>query len=407
MHEDPDMLRDLREPSAANGGVFRRDEVLMVFDANAAVKANADNFADLTLPDRLLDLIRRKPSPAVSWKQVRAAWVAQMRRLSGESELAALNDRMEKLLRARVGEHVNLPWVAHEVSFRSLVPVVLDGFSAKDNARMAVDALTKLHRLMRRPKADPPMWRSPRLLAIGFRAGLVIRRQLRRRASGRAPARLDLTQAIITELMAPLGMDRTLHAIAGVFTAIAGPPGAAAANLMYALVKHPEWTERLSAEFAELTLSDMCRTGTRCAPLAHRFVKEVLRMWTSPTMINKGVRGRIRVGDHDLDIGQQFVVSAAMVHHDQRYWADPDVFDPDRWLPDAATGPVGGQHYVPFGWAPTSCVGAGLGMIQLVLLCRLLCTTFRIEVTNPSALRMAVVSVSLPMDFDGRIQLRS
>jgi hypothetical protein len=155
MHEDPDMLRDLRAPSAANGGVFRRDEALMVFDANAAVKANADNFADLTLPDRLLDLIRRKPSPAVSWKQVRAAWVAQMRRLSGENELAALNDRMDKLLRARAGEHVNLAWLAHEVSFRSLVPVVLDGFSEKDKARMTVDALTKLDRLMRPPKADP------------------------------------------------------------------------------------------------------------------------------------------------------------------------------------------------------------------------------------------------------------
>jgi hypothetical protein len=41
-----------------------------------------------------------------------------------------------------------------------------------------------------------------------------------------------------------------------------------------------------------------------------------------------------------------------------------------------------------------------------VLLCRLLCTTFRIEVADPSALRMAVGAVALPLDFDGRVTLR-
>ena len=65
--EDPDLLRDLRGPSAASGGVFWwTDRLLMVFDANAAVRANSTNFADLTLPDRFLDLLRRRPSTPVS-----------------------------------------------------------------------------------------------------------------------------------------------------------------------------------------------------------------------------------------------------------------------------------------------------------------------------------------------------
>lgn len=405
--EDPDLLRDLREPSAASGGVFwRTDRLLMVFDADAAVRANFDNFADLTLPDRFVDLLRRRPSTPVSWKQVRAAWLAQLRRLTGEAELAVLDHRMEVLLRARLNEHVNLPWLAHEVSFRSLVPTVIDGLSADDQARITVDALVKLDRLMRPPKNDPPLWRSPRLLAIGFRAGQVIRGELRRRARHQVPARLDLTEPIATELLDTLGVDRAMHAIAGVLTAIAGPPGAAAANMMFALVTHPAWAERLTTEFIEISPTELYRSSTRAATLAHRFVKEVLRMWTSPTMMTRSVRTPLRIAEHDLEVGQQYVLSPAMVHHDQRHWRDPDVFDPDRWLPDAVHGPTGAQHYVPFGWAPTGCIGAGLGMIQLVLLCRLLCTTFRIEVTNPSALRMAVAAVSLPLDFDGRITLR-
>jgi cytochrome P450 len=405
--QDPDFLRDLRGPSVATGGVFWRNErQIMVFDADAAVRANFDNFADLTLPDRFVDLLRRRSSTPVSWKQVRAAWLAQMRRLTSETELAALNDRMEQVLRTRTGEHVNLPWLAHEVSFRSLVPVVIDGLSPEDQARITDDALVKLDRLIRPPKNDPPLWRSPRRLAIGFRAGLVIRRELRRRARRQVPARLDLTQPIATELLDALGMDRALHAVAGVLTAIAGPPGAAAANMMYALVTHPEWAERLATEFAGISLAELYGSGTRCASLAHRFVKEVLRMWTSPTMMTRSVRPPLRVAGHDLHLGQQYVLSPTMVHHDQRHWHDPDVFDPDRWLPDATNGLIGSQHYVPFGWAPTTCIGAGLGSIQLVLLCRLLCTTFRIEVTNPSALRTAVAAVAQPLDFDGRIMLR-
>jgi len=38
-----------------------------------------------------------------------------------------------------------------------------------------------------------------------------------------------------------------------------------------------------------------------------------------------------------------------------------------------------------------------------VLLCRLFCTTFRIEPATPDTLRMAVGGVALPMDFTGRV----
>jgi cytochrome P450 len=404
---DPDLLRDLREPSAASGGVFRRGEhQLMVFDPDTAAAAHADNFADLTMPDRLVDLLRRRTSTPVSWKTVRTAWLGQLRRLSGESGLATLDRRMAEVLHARTDEHVSLPWLAHEVSFRSMLPVVVDGLPARDEALIIEDALIKLDRLMRPPSDDVPLWRSPHRLSVALRAGLVIRRELRRRARRRTLPRLDLTEPIATELLDSLGTDRALHSVAAALTAIAGPPGAAAANVMYALVTHPEWAQRLTAEFAGLDDGELYRTGTRCAPVAHRFVKEVLRMWTSPTMLTRSVRTPIQVAGHTLDVGQRYILSPTMAHHDSRHWTDPETFDPDRWLPGAATGPRGGQHYVPFGWAPTACVGAGLGTMSLVLLCRQFCTTFRIEASRPEALRVAVAAIALPMDFDGRITLR-
>jgi cytochrome P450 len=38
--------------------------------------------------------------------------------------------------------------------------------------------------------------------------------------------------------------------------------------------------------------------------------------------------------------------------------------DPDRWLDEVDRGGA----YVPFGWAPTACIGAQLGMCRLAML---------------------------------------
>jgi cytochrome P450 len=404
---DTDVLRDLRGPSAAAGGVFWQTErQLMVFDADAAAQANTDNYADLTLPDRLRDLLLRRPSTPVSWKRVRSAWLAQLRTLSGEEGLAALDARMDSLLRARTGAALNLPWLAHEVSFRSLVPIVLDGLSPEDSAKISEDAIAKLARLLGEAAEDPPWWRSWRPVSIQVKAGLVVRRELRRRSRDPNAARADLTQPIATDLLGELGVDRAVDAVTAVLTAIAGPPGAAAACVMYELVNRSDWADRLTAEFASVSSAELYRSGTRCAPVAHRFVKEVLRRWSSPTMLTRSVRTPMRVAGHDLEVGQHFVLSPAMVHQDPRHWRDPEVFDPDRWLPGAPHGPAGGQHYVPFGWAPTACVGAGLGLCQLVLLCRLLCTTYRIELPQAATPTMAIGPVPLPLGFDGRLSTR-
>ncbi|NKE63917.1 cytochrome, partial [Lentzea sp. PSKA42] len=190
---DMDVLRDLRGPSAAAGGVFWQTErQLMVFDADAAAQANTDNYVDLTLPDRLRDLLLRRPSTPVSWKRVRSAWMAQLRTLTGEEGLAALDARMDSLLRARTGASLNMPWLAHEVSFRSLLPIVLDGLSSADSAKISEDAIAKLARLLGEAVEDPPWWRSWRPVSIQVSAGLVVRRELRRRARDTGAARADL-----------------------------------------------------------------------------------------------------------------------------------------------------------------------------------------------------------------------
>ncbi len=404
---DPDFLGNLRAKYEAQGAVFwASDHELALFDADDAVRANEINFADLTLPDRLVDLLRRRRSHPVSWRQVRAAWLRQLRELSRREPVLEMYYRMAALLDRRLDQETDLTWLMHSAVIEGLLPVVIRGIPARAATAIRHDLTVKLTRLL--SAGGPPQRRrlgdNPILTQV--RAALAVRREIRARAAGRRPRRTDLTDPIAIELLPQLGMDRAVDAVTAVLTAISGPPGASAAALLFELTNQPQWTDRLIEEQARLTPGELAAAPLTAAPLTHRFLKEVLRVWTAPLMLSRGVRVPIPLEHHTLQVGQRFLLSPYMIHHDPACWSDADTFDPDRWLPDAPHGPISGAHYVPFGWAPKSCVGAGLGTIQLIMLCHLLCTRYRVEVQTAEAMRMVLAAVPTPTDFRGLIRRR-
>ncbi|HEV7671177.1 MAG TPA: cytochrome P450 [Thermoanaerobaculia bacterium] len=401
---EQDILRDLRARSYAEGGIFWvGDDELAVFDPDAAQKINAANFSELILPDKLADLLRGRTGKPFYWQDIRAVWIAQMRRLSDAEGLGQLAARMSSLLDERLDRPLDLVWAAQEVSAQALVPVVVAGLSFADTARVLRDQTLKIRHLLVTEASRETLWQKFRDIRVQVGAGLVVRRELRRRANGRRPRRLDLADPIV-DLLPELGMDRGVDAVTGVLTAIAGPPGAAAAALLYELTRRPDWSERLTRELAAIPPTDLYAAPTRVAPESHRFVKETLRMWSPTPLVNRTVRTEIHHEKGCLKAGQGFLLSPDILHHDPRYWKDPDTFDPDRWLADESHG--SGACYVPFGWSPRGCVGAGLGTAQLILLCHLLCTRYRVQLADPDAVRMALFSVPLPRNFLGTITRR-
>lgn len=398
-----DFVREMRARKAAEGGVFWNDDVLAVFDADAAQKINALNFGDLILPDRLSDLLRGRTGEPVSWKGVRAVWAEQLRRLTDTAGVAQLAARMEGLLDERLDRRLDLVWVAQEVCTRSLLPVVVAGLSAADTARVVRDQTLKLKRLLTFEAVRETRWQEVRAVFIQVSAGSVVRRELRGRASGRRPRQLDLTDPVV-DMLTDLGIGRAVDSVTAVLTAIAGPPGSAAAALLYELARRPDWEERMAAELAPVSPGDLC--NPRVAPLTHRFVKETLRMWSPPIFLTRPVRKDIELDGVCLKERQRYFVSPYLIHHDPHNWKDPEVFDPDRWLPEADRRPCSAAGYVPFGWSPTTCIGAHLGTSQLMLLCQLLCTRYRIQVAEPEKVRMALAAVPLPMDFHGTVTRR-
>jgi cytochrome P450 len=140
--------------------------------------------------------------------------------------------------------------------------------------------------------------------------------------------------------------------------------------------------------------------------VTHRFVKEVLRLWSPPLLLVRRNQFAFDFGRTRLEPGDWYLLSPHLIHRDERVWKQPDVFDPDRFLPGAPHGPADRTCYVPFGWAPKKCVGAGIGTVQLMGLCHLLCTRYRLTVDHTEDVTMALRFAPVPEDFRGRLNLR-
>lgn len=404
--DEPEFLRDFRCRIAAEGGVFPVDDgqQLAIFDPELAHQVNAVNWRRFTLPDRLVDILLRRRSREVAWVRVRGAWLTALRRFAGAGQNARMAARMAHLIDARLDTPVDLGMLAQDLAVETLLPVALTGLSPREERWIRHDLDQKLMRLLtRRPFRAP--WHRLHFLAAQIRAGLVVRRVIRQRAAGRRPPADDLADGIIN-MLPELGMDRALETVTAVITAIGGPPGAAATSMFYELARYPDWADRLTAELTAVDPESFYANPVGAAPMTHRFVREVLRMWSPPLLLGRFAQTDLDAGRYTLRRGQPYLLSAYLIHRDERYWPRAETFDPDRWLPGAPHGPAARWHYVPFGWAPKACVGADLGINLLMLLAYLMCTRYRLDVPAPGSLQIGYFFAAVPRDFQGRILRR-
>lgn len=402
---ETEQVKMLRQGYRDRGRIFWvRHDVLAVMDAAAAQRLELANFSDLSLLDGFADVVRGRKSRPMSWAQIRAAWAGQMRIATAPAGIRELAARMDDALARQAGRLQDLAWLAARVSAESLVPVIISGLGSAAQGRLLRDLRTKMRSFLwggnQGRIGDKLM-----LVARQMCAGVEVRRELRGRARGSRPRQRDLADALL-DLMPQLGIDRAVDAVATLLAAISSSPPSAAACLVYELSRQHCWRERLEAELTAISPAELHQSPMRAAPITGRFIKETLRMWGSPLIAARRVTADIRTPDVSLESGQHYVLSGYMLHHDPEVWPEPDCFDPDRWLPQAPRGARPDAAYVPFGWQPTSCIGASLGMAQLVVLTQLLCTRFRVTLSAPERVRIALSGIIMPESLLGVVKLR-
>ena len=113
-------------------------------------------------------------------------------------------------------------------------------------------------------------------------------------------------------------------------------------------------------------------------PYTRMVLAESMRIYPPVWIIARRNVEDCQLGEHLVPAGSFLYLSQYVVHHDARYYPDPDRFDPTRWTPEGiASRPK--YSYFPFGGGGRQCIGEGYAWTEGVLLLALLAQRWRLE----------------------------
>ena len=93
-------------------------------------------------------------------------------------------------------------------------------------------------------------------------------------------------------------------------------------------------------------------------------VSETLRLYPPAWTVNREVTERVTLGGYDVPAGSQLLLPQWVLHRDERFWDDPERFDPSRWEPDSDRP---AYSYFPFSGGPRHCIGMRFARLELAL----------------------------------------
>ncbi|MFT5509505.1 MAG: cytochrome P450 [Hyphomicrobiaceae bacterium] len=175
--------------------------------------------------------------------------------------------------------------------------------------------------------------------------------------------------------------------------------GSAAAWILHHLAERPDLATAIANEAAEITGDDGEIDTKRMARanLSLSFVKEVLRLYPSAHWFSRDAKCDMEIGGAQIKKGDALLVVPWLYHRSERYWDNPEEFNPDRSF--------SGKAYLPFGAGPRACLGMGVALLELQLLALEISASFVPVSMNKGPVGLPTSSVTL-MPPEIRLSLR-
>ncbi|MGB1141948.1 MAG: cytochrome P450, partial [Halioglobus sp.] len=130
------------------------------------------------------------------------------------------------------------------------------------------------------------------------------------------------------------------------------------------LAQHPEWQERLRAEFATVDADALGIDDFHALPQLDLFFKEVLRMHPPVPGITRRLVREVEWQGHRLPKNASVFVPIQLLHYLPEYWDNPERFDPERFSPERAEHKRHNFQWLPFGGGAHKCLGLHFAEMQ-------------------------------------------
>jgi cytochrome P450 len=119
-----------------------------------------------------------------------------------------------------------------------------------------------------------------------------------------------------------------------------------------------------------------------------KVLAESMRLYPPAYVIGRRALGNFPIGQYVVPAGGIILMSPYVLHHDARYYPEPEKFDPERWNPEVeAQRPK--FSYLPFGAGPRVCIGESFAWMEGILVLATLAQQWRMRLVpdHPIALQ--------------------
>ena len=148
--------------------------------------------------------------------------------------------------------------------------------------------------------------------------------------------------------------------------------------LWYIMGKHPE-VQRKAHQEIESVLENNCPDFSDVAklPFLGAVIKETLRLYPPAIGIfAREANQQIELGGYEIPKGSIVYAFSYVTHRDERWFPDPERFDPERFLGEKEQK-VSPFAYFPFGAGPRACIGAQFALTEMTLVAACLLRRFQ------------------------------
>ncbi|KAL0270232.1 UNVERIFIED_CONTAM: hypothetical protein PYX00_007703 [Menopon gallinae] len=155
---------------------------------------------------------------------------------------------------------------------------------------------------------------------------------------------------------------------------------------LYELAVHPEMQERVRKEVKRVINKyngSITYEGLTEMEFLGRIVEETLRKYPPASNLSRICTKEYKLPGTDIVIekGTQISVCIYGLHMDERYYPNPEVFDPDRFTEEQKAA----RHrftYIPFGEGPRICIGYKFGLTQTKLGLATILSNYTVDVAD-------------------------
>jgi cytochrome P450 len=115
-------------------------------------------------------------------------------------------------------------------------------------------------------------------------------------------------------------------------------------------------------------------------PYTLMVIKEAMRLEPTVALIPRFLLADTHLGGYRLRQGGALLLAVYLLHHDPRWWPQPERFDPTRFSTEYEPN-IPDYVYLPFGGGPRICIGNQFALMEAQILLALFASRWQFSVT--------------------------